>query len=464
MKNIPPNIDGVYVVGIVTKVCVDRQTFVWEPDETRSAVTLSRPIPKREVQDFFDRSHGNRMQRLPQSKQQKWLRRLGRGRRLRLSRRLVGGSGRLLGGGGFLDPALGHAGGDRPGHAAHGIDLFDQLPGLFRHLRGQAFDIVAARQRIDDIRHAGFFLQDQLGVARDAGRKIRRQRDGFVEGVRVQTLRVTAHGRQRFEARARDIVERILLRQTPARRLRVRAERARLRVLWIKPTDHFRPDRPGRAQLGDCHEEVFPDRPEEREARRKRIDVDARRHPRLQILQTVRQRVSQLEIGGRARFLHVVTRDRDAVKLRHLRRREGEDIGEHQGLMYHTLGQRQGLGIGGLKNHPDAPWFVAGKDLERNVLIAVQGIEHPLLYKEWLTTDQVFWVNDEPSSLPLQCKAKVRYRQDDQDCTIYSTDTGYRVEFSKPQRAITPGQSVVFYLDDNCLGGGVIEQTGNLHE
>ncbi|WP_320820056.1 tRNA 2-thiouridine(34) synthase MnmA [Thalassolituus sp.] len=143
---------------------------------------------------------------------------------------------------------------------------------------------------------------------------------------------------------------------------------------------------------------------------------------------------------------------------------EGEDIGEHQGLMYHTLGQRQGLGIGGLKNHPDAPWFVAGKDLERNVLIAVQGIEHPLLFKEWLTTDQVFWVNEEPSSLPLQCKAKVRYRQDDQDCTIYSTATGYRVEFSKPQRAITPGQSVVFYLDDNCLGGGVIEQTGNLNE
>ena len=143
---------------------------------------------------------------------------------------------------------------------------------------------------------------------------------------------------------------------------------------------------------------------------------------------------------------------------------EGEDIGEHQGLMYHTLGQRQGLGIGGLKNHPDAPWFVAGKDLERNVLIAVQGIEHPFLFKEWLTTDQVFWVNEEPSPLPLQCKAKVRYRQDDQDCTIYSTATGYRVEFSKPQRAITPGQSVVFYLDDNCLGGGVIEQTGNLNE
>ncbi len=142
----------------------------------------------------------------------------------------------------------------------------------------------------------------------------------------------------------------------------------------------------------------------------------------------------------------------------------GENIGEHQGLMYHTLGQRQGLGIGGLKNHPDAPWFVAGKDLERNVLIAVQGQENPLLYKEWLTTNQVFWVNQEPVSLPLQCKAKVRYRQEDQECTMYSTDTGYRVEFSKPQRAITPGQSVVFYLDDNCLGGGVIEQTGNLNE
>ena len=146
----------------------------------------------------------------------------------------------------------------------------------------------------------------------------------------------------------------------------------------------------------------------------------------------------------------------------------GDDIGEHQGLMYHTLGQRQGLGIGGLKNYSDAPWFVAGKDLERNILIAVQGKNHPLLFKDWLTCSDVFWVNQAPE-LPLRCTAKVRYRQDDQPCTIEAhTDhqgtSGYRVVFDDPQRAITPGQSVVFYLNDNCLGGGVIESTGNHHD
>ncbi|WP_300428070.1 tRNA 2-thiouridine(34) synthase MnmA [uncultured Thalassolituus sp.] len=139
---------------------------------------------------------------------------------------------------------------------------------------------------------------------------------------------------------------------------------------------------------------------------------------------------------------------------------EGVDIGEHSGLMYHTLGQRQGLGIGGLKDYPDAPWFVADKDLERNVLIAVQGKNHPLLFRDWLTTSQVFWVNEEPE-LPLKAKAKVRYRQDDQACTIEKSGDGYRVVFDNPQRAVTPGQSVVFYSDDLCLGGGVIETTGN---
>ncbi|MEK9712460.1 MAG: tRNA 2-thiouridine(34) synthase MnmA [Thalassolituus sp.] len=140
---------------------------------------------------------------------------------------------------------------------------------------------------------------------------------------------------------------------------------------------------------------------------------------------------------------------------------EGDDIGEHHGLMYHTLGQRQGLGIGGLKDYSDAPWFVAGKDLERNVLIAVQGKNHPLLFKDWLVASEIFWVN-EPPTTPLACKAKVRYRQDDQDCTLFGNpEEGYRVEFTKPQRAVTPGQSVVFYLDDICLGGGVIEDTGN---
>ena len=134
-------------------------------------------------------------------------------------------------------------------------------------------------------------------------------------------------------------------------------------------------------------------------------------------------------------------------------------IGEHQGLMYHTLGQRQGLGIGGLKDYPDAPWFVAGKDLERNVLIAVQGTDHPLLFSDWLTSEQIFWVNGEPE-LPARLTAKVRYRQDDQACTLTRTGNTYHVDFDQPQRAVTPGQSVVFYNGDDCLGGGVIETTG----
>ena len=104
--------------------------------------------------------------------------------------------------------------------------------------------------------------------------------------------------------------------------------------------------------------------------------------------------------------------------------------------------------------------FVAGKDLERNVLIAVQGKNHPLLFTDWLTTSEVFWVNAAPDT-PLRCKAKVRYRQDDQDCIIETSGDGFRVTFDKPQRAVTPGQSVVFYLDDLCLGGGIIEATGN---
>lgn len=136
---------------------------------------------------------------------------------------------------------------------------------------------------------------------------------------------------------------------------------------------------------------------------------------------------------------------------------EGEVIGQHQGLMYHTLGQRQGLGIGGTKHHGEAPWYVGHKDLERNVLIAVQGKQHPLLFSDSLDCSSIFWVAESEPQLPLKCTAKVRYRQQDQDCILHKTETGYHVTFDQPQRAVTPGQSVVFYVDDVCLGGGVIE-------
>lgn len=136
----------------------------------------------------------------------------------------------------------------------------------------------------------------------------------------------------------------------------------------------------------------------------------------------------------------------------------GNAIGEHQGLMYYTLGQRQGLGIGGRASAGDAPWYVAAKDLSRNVLVAVQGQDHPLLYSRALCTAAVDWVAGEPPELPGRLTAKTRYRQPDQSCTVQALQgAGVEVTFDHPQRAVTPGQSVVFYDGDRCLGGAVIE-------
>jgi len=138
---------------------------------------------------------------------------------------------------------------------------------------------------------------------------------------------------------------------------------------------------------------------------------------------------------------------------------DGERLGAHQGLMYHTIGQRQGLGIGGLAGHDEAPWYVVEKDLENNRLLVAQGNAHPALFKRSLGVSHIYWVAGESPPLPLSCTAKVRYRQTDQACTLKADDRGFCVDFVDPQRAITPGQSVVFYDEDCCLGGGVIEWT-----
>jgi tRNA-specific 2-thiouridylase len=140
---------------------------------------------------------------------------------------------------------------------------------------------------------------------------------------------------------------------------------------------------------------------------------------------------------------------------------DGEHLGRHHGLMYHTIGQRQGLGIGGLANHTEAPWYVVSKDLDNNILLVAQGNEHPALFSDSLSLGDIYWVSNESPQMPLRCSAKVRYRQPDQACTVHSNGTGYHVVFDQPQRAVTPGQSAVFYLDEHCLGGGVIERTGD---
>lgn len=136
---------------------------------------------------------------------------------------------------------------------------------------------------------------------------------------------------------------------------------------------------------------------------------------------------------------------------------EGDIIGKHHGLMYHTIGQRQGLGIGGLSNYPDEPWYVVEKDLQRNVLVVTQGGQHESLYKTHMIADNFDWVARHAPTLPLTCMAKCRYRQPDQECTLTELADGrIEVSFKEPQRAITPGQSAVFYIGEHCLGGGII--------
>ena len=141
----------------------------------------------------------------------------------------------------------------------------------------------------------------------------------------------------------------------------------------------------------------------------------------------------------------------------------GTDIGEHTGIHFYTLGQRQGLGIGGVKGHPEKPWYVVTKDVKNNVLTVAQGHDHPALFSHGLIAANLNWIADQPA-FPLECSVKTRYRQADQDCTIESmADDRVRVNFVRPQRAVTPGQYAVFYDGNLCLGGGVIETAFNQH-
>ncbi len=140
-------------------------------------------------------------------------------------------------------------------------------------------------------------------------------------------------------------------------------------------------------------------------------------------------------------------------------------IGSHDGLMYYTLGQRGGIGIGGVKDRPEEPWFVLAKDLENNRLIVGQGHEHPMMMSTELQAYKLDWVDGLPPAAifspdGLRCMAKSRYRQPDQACYVFAENadgSDVRVVFDELQRAVTPGQSAVFYVNEVCLGGGVIQ-------
>ena len=150
-----------------------------------------------------------------------------------------------------------------------------------------------------------------------------------------------------------------------------------------------------------------------------------------------------------------------------IRALDGGIIGEHRGLAFYTIGQRQGLGIGGRADALQAPWYVAAKRIDDNTLVVVQGGHHPALFAPALIADAAHWIAGKAPMLPLRCEARIRHRQALQWCTVRENpDADHRdsllVEFEQAQRAIAPGQSVVFYRDEECLGGAVIE--GAVHD
>jgi len=147
-----------------------------------------------------------------------------------------------------------------------------------------------------------------------------------------------------------------------------------------------------------------------------------------------------------------------------IRTPDGREIGQHHGLMYYTLGQRQGLGIGGRQDSGDEPWYVVDKETQDNALIVDQG-DTSLLLSDSLIAIDASWIGEAPAALDdgYRCLAKIRYRQADQDCVVRSDTHGrLRVTFQEPQRAVAPGQYVVFYDGDQCLGGAVIDQINKI--
>jgi len=137
---------------------------------------------------------------------------------------------------------------------------------------------------------------------------------------------------------------------------------------------------------------------------------------------------------------------------------DGNQVGDHEGLMYHTLGQRKGLMIGGMKEGSGEPWYVVDKDMERNVLVVGQGKNHPRLFSNGLMANQLDWLDRVGPKGTKRCTVKTRYRQTDLPCTLLVSEDGYaRVLFDEPQSSVTPGQSAVFYDGEVCLGGGIID-------
>ena len=226
---------------------------------------------------------------------------------------------RLAPRGGLLDPQLRHPGLDRLRHPAHPLDFLDDAERLRGEGVRQRLHEVRPAPRVDDLRNPRLELQDQLRVARDASRRIRRQRDRFVEGVRVQRLRAAEHGGHSLDGGADDVVERVLLGEARPRRLAMRPQHQRRLLLRREVLLHQRrPEESRGAELRDLHVEVHSDREEERQPPGELVDVEALRQRRAHVLEAIGDRERELEVARRAGFLHVVAADRDRVELGHL--------------------------------------------------------------------------------------------------------------------------------------------------
>jgi len=141
---------------------------------------------------------------------------------------------------------------------------------------------------------------------------------------------------------------------------------------------------------------------------------------------------------------------------------DGALLGEHAGLMYYTIGQRQGLGIGGTEPGNEDPWYVVAKDLQHNRLVVAQGVDNPLLFHRCCRITDLHWIAEAADALPFDCSAKIRYRQKDSPCRLTAIEgANAEIEFAEAQRAITPGQALVLYQGQQCLGGGTIERAYN---
>ena len=142
-----------------------------------------------------------------------------------------------------------------------------------------------------------------------------------------------------------------------------------------------------------------------------------------------------------------------------IRNLDGDLVGAHEGLMFYTIGQRQGLGIGGRRGSSGEPWYVVNKDMDNNVLTVAQGVNHPALFSPGLRASQLHWISGPPGDSPCVCTARIRHQQPVQACTLVArSEQKCLVRFKTPQRAVTPGQSIVFYQGEECLGGAIIEE------